>query len=161
GCTFYFLLSGQNPFPQAKTMQEKLTFQQVRRPRPIRDRRPEVPAELAAVLDKMMAKDVTQRYQTPAEVVEALAPWTQGAIPLPREEEMPPRLADRCCPQPGSRVSPVPGSSRTGPATPKDSVAPNTPPHRPIVQSVQIPVKASSNDTLRGLPAASKVTRTD
>src|SRR5262245_22326423 len=97
GCTFYFLLSGQNPFPQAKTMQEKLTFQQVRRPKPIRTVRPEVPEELAGVLDKMMAKELGERYQTPAEVVAALTPWTQAPIAPPSEEEMPPRQAgDRC-----------------------------------------------------------------
>src|SRR5262249_7847357 len=39
-----------------------------------------------AVVDKMLVKDATQRYQTPIEIVEALAPWAQGAngIEIPR-----------------------------------------------------------------------------
>ena len=42
--------------------------------------RPEVPAELAAVVARMMAKDPAQRYQTPVEVAQALAPFCkQGA----------------------------------------------------------------------------------
>ena len=40
----------------------------------IRDR---VPAELAAVVAKMMAKEPGQRYQAPAEVVQALAPFVK------------------------------------------------------------------------------------
>ena len=39
--------------------------------------RPEVPAELAAVVRKMMAKDRAQRYQTPLEVVQALGPFVK------------------------------------------------------------------------------------
>src|SRR5262249_17844063 len=37
--------------------------------------RPEVPAALAAVVAKMMAKDVARRYQKPAQVAQALAPF--------------------------------------------------------------------------------------
>ena len=48
-----------------------------------------MPEELAAILEKMMAKDPAERYQTPTEVAEALAPWTQTPIPPPPEEEMP------------------------------------------------------------------------
>ena len=51
--------------------------------------RPDTPEGLAEVVAKMMAKDLTARYQTPAEVYEALAPWTQTPIPPPPEEEMP------------------------------------------------------------------------
>src|SRR5262249_3190760 len=36
GASFYYCLTGVSPFPQAKTLQEKLTFQQVRRPKPVR-----------------------------------------------------------------------------------------------------------------------------
>jgi hypothetical protein len=44
---------------------------------------------MIAVINKMMAKDPGQRYQTPLEVVEALARWTQQPIPPPAENEMP------------------------------------------------------------------------
>src|SRR5262249_3957229 len=117
GATFYFLLTGHNPFPEAKTTQEKLTFQLVRRPKPVREVRPEVPEELAQVVDKMMAKEIGERYQTPAEVAEALAPWTQAAIAPPSEEEMPPRIIPE---RGGTPNSARPTSSKIGPATPKE-----------------------------------------
>jgi hypothetical protein len=48
--------------------------------RPLNLARPEVPEELAAVVRKMMAKDPAQRYQTPAEVAQALSVFVkQGA----------------------------------------------------------------------------------
>jgi hypothetical protein len=62
---------------------------------------------------------------------------------------------------PGSRVSPAPGSSRVGPRTPIEPVAPLTPPNRPAVQLLPAPINVSSMDTLKGLPLVSKVTRTD
>src|SRR5262249_43550346 len=46
GASFYYLLTGNSPFPQAKTLQEKLTFQQVRKPKPVRSFKPEIPEEL-------------------------------------------------------------------------------------------------------------------
>jgi hypothetical protein len=41
--------------------------------------RPDIPVELAAVLERMMAKDPDERYQVPAEVVEAVTPLCSGA----------------------------------------------------------------------------------
>ena len=38
----------------------------------------------------MIAKEPAQRYQTPAELAEALAPWTQTPIDPPSVEELPP-----------------------------------------------------------------------
>jgi serine/threonine protein kinase len=93
GCTFYFMLTGSPPFHEAKSLGQKLMAHQNQEPRPVRDLCPAVPAELAAVLAKMTAKRPADRYQTPAEVVEALEPWTQNPIDPPSEEEMP-----RWCP---------------------------------------------------------------
>ena len=88
GATFYFLLTGQPPFPGGKAAQ-KLIWHQVRQPAPLRDLRPEVPPGMEAVVARMMAKKPAERYQTPAEVIEALAEWTGEAPPPPPEEEMP------------------------------------------------------------------------
>jgi len=88
GATFYFLLAGHGPFPEGTDLQ-KLIRHQLQPPRPIRDIRPDVPEGLAAIISRMMAKDPAARYQTPAEVAEALAPWTQTPIPPPPREEMP------------------------------------------------------------------------
>src|SRR5262249_52899095 len=44
-----------------------------------RKERPDVPPELALVLDKMMAKKPNDRYQQPVEVSRALQPFVQAA----------------------------------------------------------------------------------
>ena len=88
GATFYFVLTGRPPFAEGSVAQ-KLIWHQTRQPKPIRSIRPDVPAELAAVLEKAMAKDPAQRYQTPIAMAEALAPWTTTPIPPPPESEMP------------------------------------------------------------------------
>lgn len=88
GCTFYYLLTGAPPFPEGSVAQ-KLLWHQTRPPTPVRSFRPEVPEGLAAVLHRMLAKDPAQRCQTPAELAEALAPWTQQPVEPPSEEEMP------------------------------------------------------------------------
>ena len=48
-----------------------------------------MPEGVAAIVDKMMAKDAANRYQSPAELMEALAPWVQTPIPPPPDSEMP------------------------------------------------------------------------
>jgi serine/threonine protein kinase len=91
GATFYFLLTGRPPFPDVELPWQKLVSHLTRRPRPIAQFRPDVPADLAAVVEKMLAKNPWERYQTPAAVAEALAAWTRTPIPPPGEEEMPSR----------------------------------------------------------------------
>jgi serine/threonine protein kinase len=88
GATFYFLLTGHGPFPEGTELQ-KMLRQQVLPPRPIRDIRPDVPEGLSAIIGRMMATELAARYQKPAEVAEALIPWTQKPIPPPSREEMP------------------------------------------------------------------------
>jgi serine/threonine protein kinase len=88
GATFYFCLTGRTPFAEG-TVAQKLIWHQTRAPKPIRSFRPEVPEGIVAVIDRMMAKDVGQRYQAPQEIADALMPWTQTAIPPPPDNEMP------------------------------------------------------------------------
>lgn len=71
GCTFYFCLTGQPPFPEG-TLANKLVAHMKQKPRPIRELRPEVPRDLAAVIDKAMAKRPKDRYQTPADLIGVL-----------------------------------------------------------------------------------------
>jgi eukaryotic-like serine/threonine-protein kinase len=88
GATLYFLLAGHPPFPEGKAAQ-KLIWHQTRMPKPIQEVRREVPAALAAVVNKMLAKKPEDRYQTPAELIAALDPLTTEAVSPPAEEEMP------------------------------------------------------------------------
>ena len=71
GATLYFLLSGRAPFADGSVLHKLKSHAQVE-PEPLESLRDDIPAELSAVISRMMAKDPNQRYQTPAEVAEAL-----------------------------------------------------------------------------------------
>src|SRR5262249_24922336 len=101
GATFYFLLTGKPPFADGSVAQ-KLIWHQTRQPKPVRVLRPDVPEAVAAILERMMMKDREARYQTPAELAEALAPFVQTPIHPPSEDELP-----KLCP----------AAAPTGPAT--------------------------------------------
>ena len=74
GCSLYFLLTGGPPF-RAKNLFEMLQAHQSVDAQPLNFVRPEVPAELAAIVGKMMAKEPGRRFQVPDEVAEALTPF--------------------------------------------------------------------------------------
>jgi WD40 repeat protein/serine/threonine protein kinase len=74
GCTLYYLLSGGPPF-QGKTLYDLLQAHHSMDARLLNFVRPEVPTELAASVAKMMAKEPAHRFQTPAEVAQALTPF--------------------------------------------------------------------------------------
>ena len=78
GCTLYKLLSGRAPFsgPEYRGTLDKLNAHVHQPPPPIRQFVPDVPEELAAILDRMLAKDPADRFATPAEVAEA---WSRFA----------------------------------------------------------------------------------
>lgn len=92
GCTLYFLLTGQPPFPRG-TITEKLLQHQFDEPEPVASARrgqlqawkgefgppqvdPEalyIPAPVDAVLRRLLAKNPDDRYRTPLELANALA----------------------------------------------------------------------------------------
>jgi serine/threonine-protein kinase len=81
GCTFYFLLTGQVPFPGGQTL-EKLIRHSAEQPAPVTQFRSDVPPRVLEILNKMMAKRPADRFQTPAEVAAALEPFAvSGPIP--------------------------------------------------------------------------------
>jgi formylglycine-generating enzyme required for sulfatase activity len=84
GCTLYYLLTGAPPF-KGRSLYEVLQAHHSMEARPLNLIRPEVPEELAAVVRKMMAKEPAKRYQTPAEVAQALSvfikPGAKGTLP--------------------------------------------------------------------------------
>jgi serine/threonine-protein kinase len=83
GCTFYYLLTGRVPFPGETTL-EKLIRHGTEEPVPVERLRPGVPAAVVAVVRKLMAKRPEDRFQTPAELADALAPlavaWKAPAV---------------------------------------------------------------------------------
>jgi serine/threonine-protein kinase len=75
GCTLYHMLTGQVPFPGGTSL-EKLIRHSSEEATPAEAYRPELPPELGAVLRRLMARDPARRFQNPAELAEALAPFS-------------------------------------------------------------------------------------
>ncbi len=71
GSVLYTMCTGRPPFRAANTL-AVLRRVSEDAPRPIRETNPEFPEWLAAVVDKLMAKDPSDRYQSAAEVVDVL-----------------------------------------------------------------------------------------
>jgi serine/threonine-protein kinase len=74
GCTFYYLLTGRVPFPGGSTM-DKLIRQNGELVQPIEEVRPDVPVPIRAIVHKLLAKNPDDRFQTPDELMDALAPY--------------------------------------------------------------------------------------
>src|SRR5207244_11199637 len=80
GGTLYALIQGHPPFG-GKSIAAKLLAHQMRKLAPLHAVVPDVPEALSAVVSRMMAKKPEDRYQTPAEVIDALAPWGPSRPP--------------------------------------------------------------------------------
>ena len=70
GCTFYFVLVGEVPFPGGSLVQ-KLDKQRWHMPTPVNEIRPDILPAVADIVTKMLAKAPADRYQTPTELVAA------------------------------------------------------------------------------------------
>ena len=77
GATLYYLLTGRPPFPGGGLMQ-KLVKIKLSDPLPADEVRPEVPAGLAALVGRMMAKRPADRVPTAAMAAALLEPWVAG-----------------------------------------------------------------------------------
>ena len=92
GCTLYYLLAGLVPFPRG-SVTEKLAAHVEQTARPLAELRGDVPAAVAGVVARMMAKEPGQRFQTPREVAEALECFVNEAAAtseLPKEPKLGP-----------------------------------------------------------------------
>lgn len=132
GGTFYFMLTGHPPFPEG-TVAQKLLWHQTKPPKAITDYRKDVPPQLVAIVERMLAKEPGGRYQTPAELLNVLAPWVQTPIPPPTDAELPNvSVAAGGKPAGGSGApTAVPTPRTVGPASPRSS------PTVPLIQAQQ------------------------
>jgi serine/threonine protein kinase len=131
GATFYYMLTGNPPFTEG-TVAQKLIWHQTKPPKPIADYRKDVQPEIIAIVQKMMAKDPTNRFQTPTEIALALEPFVRTPIAPPSDDEMP-RLSPAATSAPAGTV-PV-GAGKGMPSMPvlRRSPAPSmavSPPRR-------------------------------
>ena len=116
GCTFYFLLTGRPPFPNGTTL-EKLLQHQTDPVPPVQLTRPDVPAGLAAVLDRLLAKEPGQRFPSAEALATALEPWCQtrpSAPNVPRVVPVPPTEVEA----PPPPTTPAPGLEPTATESP-------------------------------------------
>ena len=81
GCTLYFLLAGRPPFSSKghDTLIQKVMAHANEDAMPIQQLRPDVPSQLAAIIDKMLAKNPANRCPTAAEVIQSLTPFCAGS----------------------------------------------------------------------------------
>jgi serine/threonine protein kinase len=83
GCTFYHALTGRPPVPEG-TAAKKLDAQKNIVPPDPRGFNPDIPADLAAILARMMAKDPDRRYQNPEHLASHLRALAKKlGIPMP------------------------------------------------------------------------------
>lgn len=111
GCSFYFLLTGQAPFPQGNLAQ-KLMAHKTQMPRAVDEFRSDVPAEVIRILTRLLAKDPAKRFQTPAALALALQPFTRAEMPA----NLPQTLTNRpLVGGPRRDDTPLPGALRREP----------------------------------------------
>jgi eukaryotic-like serine/threonine-protein kinase len=75
GCTFYYLLTASVPYPGGTTLEKLVRHGSDPAPL-VNQTRPDVPTEVAAIVAKLLAKKPEDRFQTPLELVTALAPFS-------------------------------------------------------------------------------------
>src|SRR5208283_3014724 len=61
GCVVYYMLTGQYPFPDGSAA-EKMMAHQFKEPTPITQLNPEVPAEMVALVERLMKKVPDERF---------------------------------------------------------------------------------------------------
>jgi serine/threonine protein kinase len=74
GCTLYFLLTGNPPFPEG-SISERLLKHQTARPDSIFKARPDAPPSLVEFCESMMSKKPIDRPQTAGDVARILKDW--------------------------------------------------------------------------------------
>ncbi len=84
GATLYAMLTGQPPF-DGQTLAEILTKVLYETPVPVRQLRPEISAETGYLVERMMMRDPSLRYRTPALVVGDIDKLTGGNSILPKD----------------------------------------------------------------------------
>jgi serine/threonine protein kinase len=140
GCALYFLLTGRPPFVEDTPV--KTILAHIEKPPPsLGTVRPEVPPELAAVVERMLAKDPAQRYQQPVEVAQALAPFVkQGTKPaVSAAADKTPKLPKEPAAKDPPLATPVKEETPDPFATVGDAPAPAEKPKQPRAAAKPMP----------------------
>lgn len=82
GATWFFLLTGEVPFPGSSLMQK--LRKQLTQPTPlVTEHRVDAPTSLVALIRKLMDRDPAERFQTPAEVADAIGDFMRDPSRTP------------------------------------------------------------------------------
>lgn len=114
GCTLFKLLVGEAPFagPRFKTAVQKIVGHSEHPAPNASERRADVPAELSALLARVMAKRPDDRPSTPAEFAAALSSFCVGADTRAliqhalRGDQSPPPVSAGVSPAPATQLAP-------------------------------------------------------
>lgn len=74
GCTIYFAVTGQPPFPGGTSIEKMRRHRRQLAP-PLADLNPTIPADFSRIVERLMEKSPDSRYRTAAAVRDALRPW--------------------------------------------------------------------------------------
>ncbi|MFO0842744.1 MAG: serine/threonine-protein kinase [Gemmataceae bacterium] len=83
GCTLYHLLTGRVPFPGGGGWTGKLLRHRIEVPDPVQATRPDVPPPVAALVERLMARDPRDRFATPDEVLATIEAFPSALAPAP------------------------------------------------------------------------------
>jgi serine/threonine-protein kinase len=81
GAIFYFLLTGKPPLSRQAVLRQASGV--VTHPQPLAQLRPDLPRQLLAVAERMMAADPEARYPKMADAAEAVGAWLSEVAPTP------------------------------------------------------------------------------
>ncbi|MBA4188642.1 MAG: phosphate ABC transporter substrate-binding protein PstS [Planctomycetaceae bacterium] len=128
GCTLYYMLTGKMVF-ESDAFTQKMMAHQFQKPTPIRKHALNVPEALETIVFRMLEKKPEDRFQTPAEVAQALTQFAVVPPGPPSSKSMPKITANSyrlgLCPAPTappstgmtSTISVVQTGSASGPVT--------------------------------------------
>jgi serine/threonine-protein kinase len=119
GCTLYHMITGQVPFP-SPSLPEKLFAHQALEPTPLSQLVADVPIGLVEVVQRMMQKQPDERYATPLQVAQALAPFVDELSTLkdgePAPEPLIPDKTSETAAAPSSHAGEIQTDGTTQPA---------------------------------------------
>ncbi len=144
GCTLYFLLTGQPPFPEG-TIAERLLKHQTEEPVPLYKLRPDVSPLIAELCRRMMIKSRDDRIQFASVVDEELSAWltARGRSLLPAAHQVGAHGSSKSASDSSTRWSRQSSFSSTGPGA-----LPHSPASGETVSSSQTDtVKIGSGDS--------------
>ncbi|MGE3804752.1 MAG: protein kinase [Gemmataceae bacterium] len=78
GATLFWFLTGELPYPPKPTLAAALRALEMEPPRRLSSLRPDAPAELDQLIDRMLSRDPNKRPSSPLEIMAALTPFTSA-----------------------------------------------------------------------------------